>query len=359
MNRLALCVVATAVLAAGCGSAAPTASPSSSSTPANQRPGSAAALAVTVTSKIQLAGFPGGPAVSSGALWYWDDTTGNVVRVDTTTNKVVATIALGDPGTTPYGSPKSIATNGQIVWVTDVLHHAVDRIDATTNTIAERIVLDASGMPGVAGPINPFGLALDGSGLWVSDFDQSLVLRVDTASRKITNVIANVDHPEGLAIGFGSLWVVEHRKAALARIDLASATVSSTIALPGSGPDGVCGMCVDSVVSSPDGIWVPLDLGKEIVRIDPTTNAVSAQIQLGRVADSLAVGDGAIWVAAWDGTIPCTDTKAVIARIDTTTNAVTGTTVVPCAVTVAVADGDVWAGTANAPNGVTRLAVGP
>ena len=358
MRRLALCVVSLVVMAVGCGPGATVVSPSSLGTPANQPPSSASAFPVTVMSTIPLAGFPGGPAVASGALWYWDEATGKVVRVDTTTNHVVATISLGDPGPTPYGSPKAIAASGQTVWVTDVLHHAVDRIDPTTNKIAGRIVLDAGASPSIRAPIDPFGLALDGSSLWVSDFDQGLVLRVDTVSKKVTNVVTNVDHPEGLAIGFGSLWVIEHRKAAVARIDLARGTLSSAITLPGSGPHPVCGMCVDTIVSSPDGIWVPLDLGKGIVRIDPTTNAVSAQIRLDRVDDSLAVGAGAVWVAAWDGTIPCTDAGAIVARIDIATNAVTGTSVIPCAVTVAVADGDVWAGTADAPNGVTRLAAG-
>jgi streptogramin lyase len=360
VSRFALCAFATVVFASGCGSPAPTGlSSSSSGSPTNQPPSSVAALAVTVRSTIPLSGFPGGPTVASGALWYWDETTGKVVRVDSGTNHVVATISLGDPGLTPYGSPKAVAANGQVIWVTDVVHHAVDRIDPATNRIADQIVLDAGAGPSISRPIDPFGLALDGSGLWISDFDQGLVLRLDTKSKRVTSVVADVDHPEGLAIGFGSVWVVEHRKAALARIDLSSETVSSTIALPGSGPDPVCGMCVDTVVSSQDGIWVPLDLGKGIVRIDPATNSVSAQIQLGRVVDSLAVGGGAIWVAAWDGSIPCTDTGAVIARIDVATNGLKGTSVIPCAVTVAVADGDVWAGTADAPNGVMRLAVGP
>jgi hypothetical protein len=357
VRRLAVCVVSMVVMAVGCGPAATVVSPSSSGTPANQQPSSTSGLALTVTSTIPLPGFPGGPAVTPGALWYWDETTGKVVRVGTATNQVVATISLGDPGSTPYGSPKAIAADDEVAWVTDVLHHAVDRIDPATNKIAGQIVLVAGASPLITAPIDPIGLALDGSSLWVSDFDQSLVLRVDTVSKKVTNVVA-VDHPDGLAIGFGSLWVIEHRKAAVARIDLARGAISSTIALPGSGPHPVCGMCVDTIVSSPDGIWVPLNFGKGIVRIDPTTNAVSAQIRLDRRDDSLAAGAGAIWVAAWDGTIPCTDAGAIVARIDIATNAVAGTRVIPCAVTVAVAEGDVWAGTADAPNGVTRLAAG-
>ena len=108
-----------------------------------------------------------------------------------------------------------------------------------------------------------------------------------------------------------------------------------------------------------DSIWVPLNFGHGVARIDPTTNTVTAAIPLDRTADTLAVGNGAIWSAAWDGTIPCTDTGAYVVLIDPGRNVVSGTFVVPCAVTVAVAEGDVWVGTADAPNGVTRLHVRP
>ena len=73
----------------------------------------------------------------------------------------------------------------------------------------------------------------------------------------------------------------------------------------------------------------------------------------------MAEGNGAIWSAAWDGTIPCTDTGAYVARIDPDRNAVSGTVVVPCAVTVAWPVATSWVGTADAPNGVTRLHIQP
>ena len=380
-SRVVLCVIVAVGLVAGCATTSsigpstppattmqPTAHPGAlteaasntaieptGTSAASELPGSESVAAATVVAAIPLAGFPGGPSAGSHALWSWDEATGKVIRIDTTTNKVVATISLGDPSVTPYGSPKAIAVDGPVVWVTDVLRHAVARIDPATNTIAERILLDKVGSPAVSGPIEPFGLALDGAVLWVSDFDQGVVLRVDTTTKTVTKVIADIDHPEGLAIGFGSLWVVEHRKGAVTRISLRDGSVGPPIALPGTGPDGVCGMCVDSIAASSTGVWVPLDLGKAVARIDPATNAVATQVPFDRVVDSLAVGDGAVWVAAWDGSIPCTDTGAYIARIDGISDTVTGTTMIPCAVGVAVDDGAVWAATADAPNGVTRL----
>jgi virginiamycin B lyase len=335
-------------------------SPSSASAPSYtlaQLSASGPAVSATVLATIPLDVFPGGPAVGDGALWFWDDTQGTIVRVDTTTQRVVATIPMGDPNGTPYGTPKSIAADGRTVWVSDDVGHAVARIDPATNKIVDRISL--ASVAGLAGPVSPYGLVIDGYALWVSDFDQSVVLRVDTRAKKVTMVVSNIDHPEGIAVGSGSVWVVEHRHGSLARIDPTTGTIIATVVLPGTGPHAVCGMCVDSVVTTSGSVWVPLDFGKGVEKVDPSTNTVSAQIPLGRVVDSLAIGEGAIWVAGWDGSIPCTDARASLTRIDEVTNIAADVAMVPCAVTVGITGGDVWVGTADAPNGVTRLKIGP
>jgi streptogramin lyase len=316
-------------------------------------------LPARVVSSTPLDMIPGGPAVGSKALWYWDESTGQVIRVDATTGQPVATISVGDPGKAPYGTPKTVAADGDIVWVADAASHAVVRIDPATNKIVERIALDADHAVGLARPIEPFGLVIDASSLWVSDFDQGIVVRVDRSSARVTNVVPGVDHPEGLAVGFGSIWVVEHRTGTIARIDPVSARVIARITLAGTGDQAVCGMCIDTVVASGDSIWVPLNFGQGVARIDPTTNMVSASIPLGGLTATVAWGNGAIWSATWDGTIPCTDAGASVARIDPVRNLISGAIVVPCAVTVAVAEGDVWVGTADAPNGVTRLVIQP
>ena len=353
--RHAIRVFALSILIAGCGIGTAVGPPGS---PTLTQPSvSEQAFAATVVATIPLDVFPGGPAVGDGALWFWDDSKGTIVRVDTTTNRVVATIQMGDPNGTPYGTPKAIAADGRTVWVSDDVDHAVARIDPATNRIVDLISLVS--VAGLPGPVSPFGLAIDGDVLWVSDFDQGVVLRVDTRAKKVTMVVSNVDHPEGIAVGSGSVWAVEHRHGSLARIDPSSGTIIATVVLPGTGPDVVCGMCVDNVATTSGSVWVPLDFGKGVDRVDPSTNGVVAQISLGRVVDSLAISEGAVWVPRWDGSIPCTDAGASLTRIDEATNVAADVAVVPCAVTVAISGGDVWVGTADAPNGVTRLKIGP
>ena len=162
-----------------------------------------AALSASVVSSTPLDIFPGGPAVGSKALWYWDGDAGRVVRLDVADGRVVATIPIGDPAAAPYGTPKTVAADGDIVWVTDPSKHSVARIDPKTNKVVGGIFLEAIiNGTGASAAITPFGLAIDGGALWVSDFDQGVVIRVDPSSQDVTNVVTGLDHPEGIAVGF-------------------------------------------------------------------------------------------------------------------------------------------------------------
>ena len=102
---------------------------------------------------------------------------------------------------------------------------------------------------------------------------------------------------------------------------------------------------------------MPLNLGDAVVRIDPTTNTVTAETPMGRVVDNLAVDATGVWVAGWDGTVPCTDTHAVLARLDPVSGSPTGRIAIPYAFnpTVVSPSGDIWLGTADNPNAVTLI----
>jgi YVTN family beta-propeller protein len=82
-------------------------------------------------------------------------------------------------------------------------------------------------------------------------------------------------------------------------------------------------------------VWVADTYDGEVVRIDPTTNAVKTTIKVGRGPSGVAVGAGAVWVAdSGDGTV---------SEIDPRTNTVTRTfTVGGSPAGVVVAGGLVW-----------------
>ena len=116
-------------------------------------------------------------------------------------------------------------------------------------------------------------------------------------------------------------------------------------------------MCVDQVVAGPSAVWVPLQYGKAVARIDPTTNAVTADTPLDLTVGYLAVDATNVWVGAWNGPIPCTDTHAVLDNLDPASGKLKGRLVVPCAYipTIVSPSGDVWLGTTDNPNAVRLI----
>jgi sugar lactone lactonase YvrE len=295
-------------------------------------------------------------SMAGNSIWYADSESGKAVRVNVVSGKVSAAIVIGDPANSPYGSPKAIAADQTGAWVDDASRKSIDRIDLATNRVTRNIAL-TSGVNASRRSITPFGLAVSGHTAWVTDFDQGLVAEVNTTTGQVTRVLDGVHNPEGVALGFGSLWVVQHREGSIARIDLRSWKVTKVVTLPGTGPNSTCGMCVDQVVAGPTAIWVPLDLGEAVARIDPTTNTVTADTPIGLVVPNLTVDATSVWLAGLDGSIPCTDTNAVLERLDPATASPTGRATIPCAYnpTVVNPSGEVWVATVDNPTGLTLV----
>ena len=297
---------------------------------------------------------PVGAFATPTGIWLWDDYSSQLVHLDPATNTVKGSIAIGDPRETKYGSPKVAATDGTSIWTADVATHTVLRIDPATDAIADRITLGKDPGKGLGAAVEPFGLAVSGTDLWVSDFDQGVLVHVDTAAKRVVDVIA-LDRPEGIAIAFGSVWVIEHRTNTVVRIDPATkATIR--IVLPGAGGSEICGMCVDKLVPGPDSMWVPLNLGRGIARIDPTTNTIRATIPKLVYVIDLGVDGDRVWaIGGAAGPVPCVDTASVLLKVDPATDTSTDLLKLKCAASVAALDGDVWIGTVDAAMSVIRV----
>lgn len=281
------------------------------------------------------------------SLWYWFEECGCVVRFDLASGKEIATIQIGEGAAGPYGNPKDMAVTGNAVWVTDAGHSAAVRIDPATNQIADQIPLEVTNAAGKTEQIQPFGLALDGATLWVSDFDKNYVVRVDTETKKVVALIPDVRNPEGIAVNSSGVWVIEHRTDSIVRIDPASNKVTATISIQApknAVVNGKCGMCLDSVVATGDAVWVPLDRGNGVARIDPATNQVNAIIPLEFSPRSIAISDHTIWAAGGLPSPDCGNAPGGLAGINPQTNELIGTISIPCAASLGMYQDYIWVG---------------
>ncbi len=159
------------------------------------------------------------------------------------------------------------------------------------------------------------GLVANRAALWVGH--DTTIERLDPRTLRVT---ATVELPasatlvtsgrltpiRGLAASAAgdAIWVsVANSAAGLVRIDAASARVVATLPVVGVGPAAV------SSSGSAAGVWVVCCGGEtflgpsRLVRVDPASNRVVAQVLLDGLPDAVGVGPSGVWVRAAAGPV--------------------------------------------------------
>jgi YVTN family beta-propeller protein len=248
--------------------------------------------------------------------------------LDAATGDLVGDIAVG-------AQPSAVASGTGSIWVANLGDGSVSRVDARTR----RLVRTLSSGSAVS------GLAAAGDRVWTLDYGPPATVRsidplFDRSGKAVRIGPLNtlVGHTAGpVAVGAGSVWA-SNGDSAIVRIDATTSAVKARINV-GNEPAGVA--------VGEGAVWVADDEDATVSRIDPDTNGVTATIPVGAGASGIAVGDGAVWVAQ--------TLDDSVTRIDPSTNAVTSTIRVGHAPTgVAAAGGSVWV--ANSQSGtISRI----
>jgi YVTN family beta-propeller protein len=139
-----------------------------------------------------------GMAVGEGSVWLsqptltgpsWDKEPGVVRRLDATTGKLLATIAVGH-------HPGGIVLGAGSVWVSSSVEDTVSRIDPATNALVATI------------PVGhyPNELTWGFGTLWVhNEFDVGSITRIDPDTNRVVAQVPNLGLP---AMGDGVVWAV-------------------------------------------------------------------------------------------------------------------------------------------------------
>src|SRR6266545_496896 len=205
------------------------------------------------------------------------------------------------------------------------------------------------------------GLVANRAALWVGH--DTTIERLDPRTLRVT---ATVELPasatlvtsgrltpiRGLAASAAgdAIWVsVANSAAGLVRIDAASARVVATLPVVGVGPAAV------SSSGSAAGVWVVCCGGEtflgpsRLVRVDPASNRVVAQVLLDGLPDAVGVGPSGVWVSD-----PASRT---VVRIDPRSNRVVGRVEVGGSPLAATEDGTVVAASGGRVLGLRRGSV--
>ena len=354
-TKLAMVAVLCVLAVSGCGTsgqAAPTSSgqPSPDPSAAEHSPVAAASVATEPSAPASIepstasledrtiaeldpGGGPDLPTAAFDSLWVVavdgplldDGTVPSVLRIDPTTNEVVASIEI--PGRLCQG----IGASPEAIWVCGP--DGLVRIDPATNEITAEVPFDAplavSRLPYGAGSVWAFATAAIGP---------DTLVRIDPATNEITATIP-LGHVAGtMTFAHDALWVTSPTSDAVLRVDPAT----NAVEVLASGVEGAGQIAADD-----DVLWVSLygehgaqapDDAPTVVRIDPSTGEVTAEVDAGtglEDSNGIAAAPDGLWVRGTDPFLVRIDpeTTAVVDRIDADLS--TGD--------VTVAYGSVWA----------------
>jgi streptogramin lyase len=263
---------------------------------------------VRVGAIVTVGKHPAGIAVADGSLWVANDVDNTVSPIDLATGKAGPAVHLGGRG---FPDPGAAVGGDGTVWVAARTTGTISRIDSSTSKVTATLTV-----PEIAG-----GLVLDGGSLWVTSFDPNRcsgnrcfgrLTQIDTHSARIIGRF-EIGTPTGIAVGFGSLWIVDHRGIALTRFDPRTGKTVTRISIRLGNEGTFDGPEADAVGFG--SVWVSHPSQDVVTRLDPRTNKTVARITFppGSTPFRFAVGASSMWVLG----------PKQIFRIDPTTNRVT------------------------------------
>jgi hypothetical protein len=246
-----------------------------------------------------------------------------VVRIDPATSQVTA---QSGPLPEPYRvGINELAVGAGAVWAAvDYAPPAVLKIDPVSGQIVQRIDLRKRRY------FDPHKVWVAvGDGLvWAAVYSDKVLYRIDPRTNDVASISLR-DSPEDLTAGLGAVWVQMRESGGyvLDRIDPVSQRVVSTM----SAPPGT--EIIHSEVGA-GSVWtlvaVKLPSGRlsednHLVRLDPSSGRITAEIDLGATVSTLAPTDRAVWVATYRPNDAHPESTAQITQIDPEKNAIVRT----------------------------------
>jgi virginiamycin B lyase len=164
-----------------------------------------------------------GLVVDFGSLWIPSCEDHTVVRVDEKTGAPQAIIAAG-----PADSEGGICSGAGSVWVVGSKESDLLRIDPTSNRVVAHIHLP----PGSFNPI------FSNDSIWVTSNTGGTLVRVNPHTNTVTSETPVGPMPRFLTVGAGSVWVLNQGDGTIARVD---AETGKRIAVISAGIPGLGG----------------------------------------------------------------------------------------------------------------------
>jgi virginiamycin B lyase len=244
---------------------------------ASSNPASVHRIDPKTNKEVAIVPVPGDPcsglAFGFGSLWVpLCGKPNSMVRIDSTTNKIVATLTLG-----PAGPEGGIAASRDSIWIVTDDAGGLVRIDPVTNKARQSISI----APGSFNPIFSEDV------IWITSGRANLLTAVVASSGTVLGTIPVGPKPRFLAAGGGSIWTLNQGDGSVTRVDARSRKVTATITvgIPGHGGDIAWGA---------GSVWTTV-FGVPLTAMNGNTNKIRRQ-WVGPGGDALRFGHDAVWL---------------------------------------------------------------
>jgi YVTN family beta-propeller protein len=269
-------------------------------------------LAGAAPTKIDVGVWTYGLAAGGGSVWAGSLTSGDVLRIDPASGKVVARVKAG-------ARIFNLASAPGAVWAVGNVSDTVVRIDTRTGKVTKTVQVG----------LQPYDVEWGYGSVWVSNAGDGTVWRI-TNGRVVKKIEVGAE-PNGVTAYRGSIWVGDHTAGKLVRIDPATNRITGTVKL--SGADWITGFGdsvfvsqetdrvarvsirtmkvigtaatarnpLGSAVVAAGELWVPCIDADEIDVVDPSTMRVVARKKVGRGPIVVLPAFGHRWVSSTTG----------------------------------------------------------
>ena len=220
------------------------------------------------------------PDQGFGSVWAPTCGTPDLVRLDAATGAIQATISLPVADVHVEGS---IGVSDDAVWAISADEQTLIKIDPISNSVSATY------------PTPQGAVAVRGGfgSLWITAPNQNTLYRVDPNDGHVVATIKVGRSPRFLTVGEHGVWTLNQGDGTVSHIDPATNTVQADITVDTGFIEG------GDIASGGGAVWARVTTSL-IVRIEPTTNAVTANYGPASGSGSVAADDSAIWVTAHD-----------------------------------------------------------
>ena len=174
------------------------------------------------------------------------------------------------------GHPGDIAAGQGAIWETDTANGQLLEINPRTRVV-ERIPVGRG----------PSGVAVGGGEVWVVNQLDRTVSEVNPRALRRVGSFQVGNGADAVAFGFGSAWVINVIDDTISRVDPVTGKV---VTIPVAGQPG-------GIAVGREGVWVTSESTGQLLLVNPASNQVTEQKELGGSPTGIAVGRGRVWVA--------------------------------------------------------------